>query len=593
MKKQLMLILLTLLMVFTSVAAYAAVPGDTVQVPIRVSVSGELYSLEASFSFDTSVLEFVSASMSAPANYTTMKAPSAGSYSFSIGNFTYTNPLTSCTVCTVTFKVKDGAAAGQYPISIKSSLATDGDGNTTSAYSVSAGSVTVESTACTNHVWDEGTVTTKPTCAKEGVRTYACTNSGCDETKTESIPKLTTHTWDNGTVTTQPTCTKEGVKTFTCPVCKGTKTEAIPAAGHDDGKWITVTPATCKKDGLKELQCSVCGEKLDSEVIPAAGVDHTEGEWATTTQPTCTEPGEKSLTCSVCGDVLDTEAIPATGHDEGEWVTVQAATCQKDGLKELQCTICGETLDSEVIPSADIDHTEGEWATTTEPTCTEPGEKSLTCSVCGDVLDTEEVPATGHDDGKWITVKTATREETGLKELHCTKCNELLDTAVIPVKTADYYTGNTACSIGPRFKDESDLTDKWYRFTPVDLSVDGVQTFDLIASDAYIIGSVTVTVADGMVTIDCSYVSEDVKVYSEFCTFLPSLGEITTLDQAQLPSYDFGEAISIADAFNGDTKVLLFICNVVDYHSDMPVTRVWTNSKAIKLQIEELKVNMD
>ena len=511
MKKQLMLILLTLLMVFTSVAAYAAVPGDTVQVPIRVSVSGELYSLEASFSFDTSVLEFVSASMSAPANYTTMKAPSAGSYSFSIGNFTYTNPLTSCTVCTVTFKVKDGAAAGQYPISIKSSLATDGDGNTTSAYSVSAGSVTVESTACTNHVWDEGTVTTKPTCAKEGVRTYACTNSGCDETKTESIPKLTTHTWDNGTVTTQPTCTKEGVKTFTCPVCKGTKTEAIPAAGHDDGKWITVTPATCKKDGLKELQCTVCGEKLDSEVIPAAGVDHTEGEWATTTQPTCTEPGEKSLTCSVCGDVLDTE----------------------------------------------------------------------------------EVPATGHDDGKWITVKTATREETGLKELHCTKCNELLDTAVIPVKTADYYTGNTACSIGPRFKDESDLTDKWYRFTPVDLSVDGVQTFDLIASDAYIIGSVTVTVADGTVTIDCSYVSEDVKVYSEFCTFLPSLGEITTLDQAQLPSYDFGETISIADAFNGDTKVLLFICNVVDYHSDMPVTRVWTNSKAIKLQIEELKVNMD
>ena len=551
MKKQLMLILLTLLMVFTSVAAYAAVPGDTVQVPIRVSVSGELYSLEASFSFDTSVLEFVSASMSAPANYTTMKAPSAGSYSFSIGNFTYTNPLTSCTVCTVTFKVKDGAAAGQYPISIKSSLATDGDGNITSAYSVSAGSVTVESTACTSHVWDEGTVTTKPTCAKEGVRTYACTNSGCDETKTESIPKLTTHTWDNGTVTTQPTCTKEGVKTFTCPVCKGTKTEAIPAAGHDDGKWITVTPATCKKDGLKELQCSVCGEKLDSEVIPAAGVDHTEGEWATTTQPTCTEPGEKSLTCSVCGDVLDTEAIPATGH------------------------------------------TEGEWTTTIQPTCTKDGEKSLTCSVCGDVLDTEAIPATGHDDGKWITVKTATREETGLKELHCTKCNELLDTAVIPVKTADYYTGNTACSIGPRFKDESDLTDKWYRFTPVDLSVDGVQTFDLIASDAYIIGSVTVTVADGMVTIDCSYVSEDVKVYSEFCTFLPSLGEITTLDQAQLPSYDFGETISIADAFNGDTKVLLFICNVVDYHSDMPVTRVWTNSKAIKLQIEELKVNMD
>lgn len=586
MKKIAALIITMLLCIGCVATAMAEKPGDTVTVTVSVTGNpNDAFAGRIKFSFDSDALTFVSATKAGDAN----QAPATASGSFLLSNL---SGLKIGSVGTLTFKVNDNAAPGVYAITVWAYDCVDADENEVSI-SVSAGSVTVESTACTNHVWDEGTVTTKPTCAKEGVRTYACTNSGCDETKTESIPKLTTHTWDNGTVTTQPTCTKEGVKTFTCPVCKGTKTEAIPAAGHDDGKWITVTPATCKKDGLKELQCSVCGEKLDSEVIPAAGVDHTEGEWATTTQPTCTEPGEKSLTCSVCGDVLDTEAIPATGHDEGEWVTVQAATCQKDGLKELQCTICGETLDSEVIPSADIDHTEGEWATTTEPTCTEPGEKSLTCSVCGDVLDTEEVPATGHDDGKWITVKTATREETGLKELHCTKCNELLDTAVIPVKTADYYTGNTACSIGPRFKDESDLTDKWYRFTPVDLSVDGVQTFDLIASDAYIIGSVTVTVADGMVTIDCSYVSEDVKVYSEFCTFLPSLGEITTLDQAQLPSYDFGEAISIADAFNGDTKVLLFICNVVDYHSDMPVTRVWTNSKAIKLQIEELKVNMD
>lgn len=39
------------------------------------------------------------------------------------------------------------------------------------------------------------------------------------------------HIWDEGKVTKDPTETEEGVKTFTCSVCKGTKTEPIPAMG--------------------------------------------------------------------------------------------------------------------------------------------------------------------------------------------------------------------------------------------------------------------------------------------------------------------------------------------------------------------------
>lgn len=40
------------------------------------------------------------------------------------------------------------------------------------------------------------------------------------------------HTWDNGTITTAPTCTKEGKKTYTCTVCHATKTDSINAKGH-------------------------------------------------------------------------------------------------------------------------------------------------------------------------------------------------------------------------------------------------------------------------------------------------------------------------------------------------------------------------
>ena len=41
------------------------------------------------------------------------------------------------------------------------------------------------------------------------------------------------HTWDNGTITTAPTCTKAGEETYSCTKCGATKTEPIDATGHN------------------------------------------------------------------------------------------------------------------------------------------------------------------------------------------------------------------------------------------------------------------------------------------------------------------------------------------------------------------------
>ena len=43
--------------------------------------------------------------------------------------------------------------------------------------------------------------------------TYTCTRDGA--TKTETIPALG-HKWDDGTITTAPTCETEGEKTYKC-----------------------------------------------------------------------------------------------------------------------------------------------------------------------------------------------------------------------------------------------------------------------------------------------------------------------------------------------------------------------------------------
>ena len=55
------------------------------------------------------------------------------------------------------------------------------------------------------------------------------------------------HTWDEGQVTTKPSCTEKGIRTYTCKVCKATKTEDIEATGHDY-KVKDNKDATCTED---------------------------------------------------------------------------------------------------------------------------------------------------------------------------------------------------------------------------------------------------------------------------------------------------------------------------------------------------------
>ena len=57
---------------------------------------------------------------------------------------------------------------------------------------------------------------------------HDCTGTDCDE-----VADKAAHEWDEGAITTEPTCTEDGVKTYTCEVCGKTKTESVTALGHD------------------------------------------------------------------------------------------------------------------------------------------------------------------------------------------------------------------------------------------------------------------------------------------------------------------------------------------------------------------------
>ena len=148
-------------------------------------------------------------------------------------------------------------------------------------------------------------------------------------------------TWDEGTVTTEPTCTEKGVKTYKCKYegCTATKTEDIDPINHDWGEWEVTTPATCTEDGVETRTCK--NDKTHTETHPIEATDHDWGEWKVTTPATCNKDGVETRTCKNDKTHTETRKIPATGKHTYA-TTITKANPGKDGSIVSKCTVCGK-----------------------------------------------------------------------------------------------------------------------------------------------------------------------------------------------------------------------------------------------------------
>ena len=194
--------------------------------------------------------------------------------------------------------------------------------------------------------------------------------------------------WDDGKITTPPTCTKTGVKQYTCTICSETKTEEIAALDHDySSDWTIDTAAACETVGSKSHHCTRCDSKKDVTEIPASG--HSWNDGAITTEPTCTDEGVKTFTCNACGKTR-TEAVAALGHNySSDWTIDTAAACETVGSKSHHCTRCDSKKDITEIPASGK-HTWNNGVITKPATIAEEGVKTYTCTVCG-VTRTETI----------------------------------------------------------------------------------------------------------------------------------------------------------------------------------------------------------
>ena len=287
----------------------------------------------------------------------------------------------------------------------------------------------------------EKAVAGKPaTCTETGLTDgISCSVCGTVIKAQEVIPAKG-HSWNEGEITTSPTCENAGVKTYTCTVCNATKTEAIDATGHTPIE-VAEQPATCTEAGHKAgTKCSVCDAILSGmEEIPATG--HTEVIDAAKA-PTCTESGlTEGKHCSVCNKVLVAqEVIPAKGHTEVVDPAVEP-TCTEPGKTEgKHCSVCNEIIVAQTeIPAKG--HTEV-IDVAKAPTCTEPGlTEGKHCSVCNEVIVKQEViPATGHKPEIRNAVEATLTTPGYTGDTYCSVCNELLKQGEEIPKTGAHIT---------------------------------------------------------------------------------------------------------------------------------------------------------
>ena len=116
------------------------------------------------------------------------------------------------------------------------------------------------------------------------------------------------HTWNAGEETTKPTCTNRGTKTYACTTCGETKTEEIPAAGHQHTEIRNQKNSTCAKAGYTgDKYCKDCQKVIETgKALDKAAHQY---ETAVTAKATPSEDGSMVKKCAVCGETSGNTVI--------------------------------------------------------------------------------------------------------------------------------------------------------------------------------------------------------------------------------------------------------------------------------------------
>ena len=338
------------------------------------------------------------------------------------------------------------------------------------------------------------------------------------------------HSYDDGVVTTEPTCTEAGVKTFTCSGCDSSYTEEVPALGHS--YTDTVISPTTEAEGYTEHVCSRCGDTYRDSYVEKLQTEHTHSfdDGVVTIEPTCTQPGVKTFTCSGCNGTY-TEEVAALGHSYGDGVVTTEPTCTQPGVKTFTC-VRGDDSYTEEIPAKGHEYTE----TVVAPTLTSDGYTLHECKNCDysfrdnivPKLELKTLPAPTLSDSSWL--KGSTAGLTLTVDYDFSKLDSVLLNGVKLARDTDYLAreGSTVIELKPETLE---------RQNP------GAAKVDVVFTDAKASAEITIEASRGSVKQDLTVRAKDrTAVYS---------GETITANEYEIVSGSLRDGDTITAEYGG------------------------------------------
>ena len=293
-----------------------------------------------------------------------------------------------------------------------------------------------------DHAYDDGVITTEPTCTTEGVKTFTCQTPNCGHTKTEAVA-MVAHDLVHHEAVADTCVTVGSIEYWQCSVCNKIFSDADAKveikdtvddqyAGHDHKLNTTYArKADCLLYGYDYYECTVCGDNyiityrpLGHDVVIDKAVDAT-----------CTDTGlTEGSHCGRCNEVfVKQEVIPATGHENG--ITDDCTDPKNVAIEDRHCDACGK----------DIVIVHKHQSTFKVPANCCDFEYNLTqCDDCFKVLN-KEITGNEYGDHVWnekdVIVDTpATCTAEGKGHLVCTRCEEATKSVKIPKLNHDYKT---------------------------------------------------------------------------------------------------------------------------------------------------------
>ena len=460
--------------------------------------------------------------------------------------------------------------------------------------------VGTETISAIGHQFEDSTrVITPATCLTSGLKqtTSICKVCGYNGgVKDETIAPLG-HDWDSWKVTKAATCTEKGTETRICKRDSShIETREIAALGHSWGPWTRTKEPTCEVPGEDTRYCANDpSHKENREVAP---IGHKWDNGKVTRQPDCTNPGVRTYTCQNDPSHTRTESIPVV-PDAHVWdggKITKAPNCAQPGVRTYTCTINSAHTKTESIP---IDPNAHDWdnGTVTKPaTCEEPGVRTYVCRNDSSHTKTETIPAIGHKWDNGVIIKQPTLTEEGEKLYTCQNDPSHTKTEKLGVLTMN---NNTVCAFGPRLRDVNLYpynTDAWYMFTPFDASKDGRQTYELVASNMYIVGTLTIDISNGNMTIDYKIAdTSKFEISLEFFTVLNRIQDITRYEPEDLLSMKMNtkQPYNLEALFGADRDLVLYFCSRCNYSWSTRFSGLNYNSAAHQRLLSQMMALMD